>query len=63
MLRWTYTYSKPDSSGIASDDHGGITMARQTLRVTPDGRMTGRYFNLRGRQGILTLERMQHVSR
>jgi MFS family permease len=53
----TYTYSNRIRPGIASDDmadHDGTA----DVRVTPDGRMTGRYFNLRGRQGILTLERM-----
>lgn len=54
--RVTYTYVNQIRPGIADDDmrdHDGTA----ELVITPDGRATGRYFNARGRQGVLELTR------
>lgn len=55
--RLTYTYSNRIRPGIADDDmadHDGTA----DVTVMPDGRMHGRYFNLRGRQGVMELQRV-----
>ena len=55
--RLTYTYSNRIRPGIADDDmadHDGTA----DVTVTPEGLMYGRYFNLRGRQGVMELGRI-----
>jgi hypothetical protein len=55
--RLTYTYTNRIRPGFADDDmadHDGTA----EVTVTPDGRMRGRYFNARGRQGVMELARV-----
>lgn len=55
--RLIYTYSNRIRHGIADDDMGDHDGAAEVV-VTPDGQISGRYFNARGRQGTMQLSRV-----
>lgn len=55
--RLTYTYTNRIRPGVADADmadHDGTA----EVSVTPEGQMKGRYFNARGRQGVMKLKRV-----
>lgn len=56
--RLIYTYTNHVRHGIADDDMHDHDGAADVV-LTPDGRIRGRYFNARGRQGILELTRVE----
>ncbi|MET3919957.1 hypothetical protein ABIB26_000883 [Arthrobacter sp. UYEF20] len=55
--RLIYTYSNQIRHGIADDDMNDHDGAADVV-LTPDGHIRGRYFNARGRQGVLELTRV-----
>lgn len=56
--RLIYTYSNQIRHGIADDDMNDHDGAADVV-LTPDGHIRGRYFNARGRQGVLELTRVR----
>ncbi|WP_018297639.1 hypothetical protein [Corynebacterium lubricantis] len=56
--RLTYTYSNQVRPGFAEGDmhdHDGAA----EITITPEGEVSGRYFNARGRQGVILLKRTE----
>lgn len=55
-VRLTYTYRNDPNHGIADDDMQGHEGTSELI-VKPNGSAKGRYFNSRGRKGVIDLNR------
>ena len=55
--RLTYTYRNQPQPGVAEDDMKGHDGTAEVTIGHATGRVSGRYYNFRGRQGTLTLAR------